>query len=134
MVRHLPTRSCLATVLLMGAIGIASGVNGAAAQTATTAPDGSIDVLRALQLKAGPAPAPDFVVRTRPGADKLDFIPVGKHPPDRSDKILSPAEVSALTADLDATREKQQRRAGRKPAKVATGPASARQAGKKTAR
>ena len=117
----------LAVLLGMG-LGPVSGVLEAAAQTSPAPPaqDGSFDgVLRALKLKSDAAPAPAFVTRSRPDAGKLDYIPVGRQHPERTDKVLSPAEVSALTADLDASREKQQRKAGLRPARVPDKPTKA---------
>ncbi len=80
---------------------------------------GSFDgILRALDLKAKPAPRPDFVERSRPDDDGINYMPVGAEHPARTTKTLTPAEVAAATADLDRARMAQQRRAGVKPVPV----------------
>lgn len=86
----------------------------------TTAPgESAYDILlEKLDLKAKVAPAPDFVVRSRPAAGSTRFIPVGTQHPARPVKVMTPAEVAATTAELDASRMGQQRRAGIKPLPV----------------
>ena len=102
-------------VALPGALGSAR----AQEASGTIEQPGSFDgLLRAMDLKAAVAPAPDFVQRTRPADDKLQFMPVGTPHADHPIKTLSPAEVAATTADLDAVRMTQQRRAGLKPIPV----------------
>lgn len=79
---------------------------------------GPIDsMLERLQIKAPPSPQSDFVTASRPRQDP-GFIPVGQPHPTRATKVMSPAEVAAAEADLDAARERQQRRAGRTPPAV----------------
>lgn len=86
--------------------------------SAQQAPDGSLEgLLETVHLKAKLAPAAGFVTTSRP-AKGGDFIPVGTPHPDRAVKVMSPAEVLAAEADLDASRERQQRRAGRRPPSV----------------
>jgi hypothetical protein len=74
-------------------------------------------ILRALDLKPKVAPAPDFVRSSRP-ADGGSFIPIGRSHPERTDKVMTPAEIQATTAALDSARVAQQSRAGVKPPAV----------------
>lgn len=89
-----------------------------AAQTAPQGESPYDTLLEKLDLKAKIAPAPDFVVKSRPAPGTTRFIPVGTPHPDRPVKVMTPAEVAATTADLDASRMGQQRRAGVKPLPV----------------
>ena len=112
-------RTAGCTVMLAGLLALADLPGVAAAQSPPAPPsDGLDDVLHALDLKPKVAPAPDFVVRSRPDPDKLNYVPVGKWHPDRAVKVMTPAEVAAMTADLDTTRAAAQRKAGLKPAVV----------------
>ena len=88
------------------------------AQTAAPGESAYETVLEKLDLKAKVAPAPDFVVKSRPAAGSTRFIPVGTPHPDRPVKVMTPAEVAATTAELDVFRMGQQRRAGVKPLPV----------------
>jgi hypothetical protein len=91
----------------------------ALAQTPPGTADNSFDtMLRAAGLKAKTAPMPDFVTKSRPDTGKLNYIPVGGKHPERPVKVMTPAEIAATTAELDATRVAQQRRAGVKPVPV----------------
>ena len=86
---------------------------------------GPVDgLLERLQIKPTLAPAPDFVERSR-SAKPQAFQPVHQTHPDRATKVMTPAEVAAAEADLDATRERVQRRGGVKPASVPLKPAKA---------
>ena len=105
-----------------------SGPGGAWAQTAPSATDGALE---ALHLKARLAPAPDFVVKSRRPAAETDYIPVGRAHNEPPLKTLSPAEVAATEADLDAAREAQRRRAGLKPSPVPLKPPKASAATKR---
>ena len=102
-------------------------IAGAVCQAGAQAPDpargatqgGSFDgILRALDLKPTMAPTPGFVRASRPATGSGDYIPVGRLHPERTDKVMTPAEVAATTASLDGTRVAQQRRAGVKPVAV----------------
>ncbi|MCW6507573.1 hypothetical protein [Lichenifustis flavocetrariae] len=66
-----------------------------------------------LNLKTDPGTMPDFVQQSRDSKARQDFISVGAKPPDRSIKMKTPAEVQALTAELDAARAAQL--AGQRP-------------------
>jgi hypothetical protein len=129
---HLPrhglgsTRARVAAALLLAVVAPSPLWTAARAQSApgaataaAPAPDGPFDdMMRALNLKAKIAPAPDFVVKSRRPPGKVDYLPVGTKHPDRPVKVLTPAEVAATETDLDAARVAQQRRAGIKPAPV----------------
>ena len=95
------------------------------AQTAAPGESAYDTLLEKLDLKAKLAPAPDFVVKSRPAVGSTRFIPVGTPHPDRPVKVMTPAEVAATTADLDAARMGQQRRAGVKPLPVPLKPPKA---------
>ena len=106
-------------VALIGAALLAPGR--VAAQDATAHPLDS--ALKMLNLKTDPGPMPDFVKQSRDADAKQDFISVGAKPPDRSVKMKTPAEVQALTAELDAARAAQL--AGQRPKPPST-PAKAK--------
>jgi hypothetical protein len=82
-------------------------------------------MLRSLGLKAKTAPVPDFVTKSRPDVNKLNYMPVGSKHPERPVKVMTPAEIAATTADLDASRVAQQRKAGVKPVPVPDKPKKA---------
>ena len=105
----------------------------ATAQTtpAPQAQPGPFDgVLETFGLKAKHTRAPDFVRRSRPDESAMHYLPTGAPPDGRNDRPLTPAEVSALTSQLDSTRMEQQRRAGLKPAPLPQKTEGAGQAGK----
>ncbi len=105
-------------VLLLG-IALATPAGAQTASSEATQSEGSFDgLLRALNLKATMTPPADFVQRTRPSDDKLEFMPVGVQHPVRPVKTMTPAEVAATTNELDAARMAQQRRVGLKPVAV----------------
>lgn len=99
----------------LGRIALAALVAAACAPAAAQDAAGPMDsLLERLQIKAPPTPQSDFVTASRPRQDP-GFIPVGRAHPVRATKVMSPAEVAAAEAELDAARERQQRRAGRTP-------------------
>ena len=71
-------------------------------------------VLKALDLKTDIGEAPEFVRQSRPKTEG-DFVPVGAQHPARTIKVKTPAELKAMTADLDAARIRHDKIAGRKP-------------------
>ena len=110
------TRRALLAILLVGAAPACPGP--AAAQSA-----GTVDrLLETLQLKAHLAPAAPFVT-DRSGQTGGGFIPACRTGAARAARPMTPAELATATADLDAARERQQRRAGRVPAAVPDKPA-----------
>ena len=116
-------RFCLNRANVAGAV-LLVGLQVACARAQTPAPTtdapgpGFDDVLRSLNLKARESKTPDFVVKSRPAPGSMQFIPVGTPHPRRAVKVLTPAEVTATEAELDAARTQQQRRAGLKPQPV----------------
>ena len=111
----------IGALTVMFSLMLALSMRPAGAQApASTAPSPPTfdNLLQELDLKAKEAPTPDFVVKSRPPAGTTHFIPVGTPHPERSLKVMSPAEVAATTADLDSARTAQQRRAGLKPVPV----------------
>lgn len=97
-------RICLAKALLLGGLPA-----GALAQQAMTGGETVGRVLDILNLRAPPAPAPDFVVNSRPDRDRLDYAPLTPPPP-RSNK---PSRAAAIEAELDAAAARNRARAGR---------------------
>jgi hypothetical protein len=69
--------------------------------------------LEFMNLKATPGAMPDFVERSRPDTSTQTYIGIGSKPADRTLKAKTPAEVKALTAELDAARAAQI--AGKRP-------------------
>lgn len=55
---------------------------------------------------------PGFVTRTRPPAGTQTYIPLASPPPQSHTSALTPAEVQAETARLNAARKAQQKGAG----------------------
>lgn len=97
---------------------LALGMAAASAPSLAQDAAGPIDsLLERLQIKAPPVPQSDFVTASRPRQD-AGFLPVGRTHPSRATRVMTPAEVAAAEADLDAVRERQQRRAGRTPPAV----------------
>lgn len=64
-------------------------------------------VLETLNLKAKVGSMPDFIEKTRPDPDHLDFIPAGAPHPKREIKAKTPEEVEAAKAALDAAAKAQ---------------------------
>jgi hypothetical protein len=111
----------IGAIIVMLSLPIVPSIRPADAQApASTAPSPPTfdNLLRELDLKAKQAPAPDFVVKSRPAAGSTHYIPVGTPHPERTLKVMTPAEVAATTANLDSARTAQQRRAGLKPVPV----------------
>ncbi len=81
----------------------------AAAQEANSPGAAVSGVLDALHLRQEPPPAADFVVRSRPAPDALDYQPM--KPVEKSQKKKTPAQLDALGAELESALERN-RRAG----------------------
>ena len=82
-------------------IAIVSGLAALAGCAADTNP--VRDTVAAVGFGPTVAPAPDFVVQSRPAS--LDYIPVGTAAPGRPTPARTAAEVKATEAELDAVRE-----------------------------
>jgi hypothetical protein len=102
----------------------------AAAQEANSPGAAVGGVLDALHLRQEPPSAADFVVRSRPAPDTLDYQPM--KPAEKPQKKKTPAELDALGAELE-TAGRQNRLAGGRVAKPdpAPRPASHHTAGAK---
>ena len=112
-------RLCLSGLALAVGLGLGPASAQAGPPAENAAEGGSLDsVLRALNLKAETTHAPDFVRQSRRPEKDLHFLPVGTPHPERSDKVMTPAEIAAMTSSLDATRMADQKRAGLKPVPV----------------
>jgi len=82
---------------------------GAAAQEAVSGGAVIGDVLDALHLRQEPPPQADFVVRSRPAPDSLDYRPM--KPTETPSGKKTPAQLDALGADLEGALERN-RKAG----------------------
>ncbi len=67
------------------------------------------DVLQTLHLRREPPPQQDFVVRSRPAPDSLEFQPM--KPTEKPTGKKTPAQLDALGADLESALERN-RKAG----------------------
>ncbi len=85
------------------------------------------DVLETLHLRQTPPPAQDFVVRSRPAPDSLDYQPM--KPTEKPTGKKTPAQLDALGAELQGALE-QNRKAG---ARVAMPDPAPRQAPRRAA-
>ena len=109
-------RFALAALALAGLAGCASGPEG------TATGDGPVkSLLRAGNFVTDPPKPKDFVVKSRPADDRLDYIPVHLRPANRPEPVLAPAGVKAQENQLDAIRKQHDRISGRPvvPAKAA---------------
>jgi hypothetical protein len=113
----LPRLPTLRTGLTVVAITLACAIP-AAAQDGGSHPLDSI--LEFMNLKTDPGPMPDFVQQSRHDLSQDGYIPAGAKPASRELKMKTPAEVKALTAELDAARAAQV--AGKRPKPLAAAP------------
>lgn len=108
--------------LILVAVAIAIGAGCAQAQTAAPATPADSPVKNLLKLgnfATDPAPAKDFVVKSRPAPDKLDYLPVHARPATRPGAIYTPAQAKAKEAELDQLRFAHDRLANRPTASLA---------------
>jgi hypothetical protein len=101
-------------IALAAALALPSLRGEAAAQEAEaqeTASSGAMvgDVLETLHLRQTPPPAQDFVVRSRPAPDQLQYQPM--KPTEKPTGKKTPAQLDALGAELQGALE-QNRKAG----------------------
>jgi hypothetical protein len=83
---------------------------GEAASQETTYGGAAIgNVLETLHLRQTPPPAPDFVVRSRPAPDSLEYQPM--KPTEKPTGKKTPAQLDALGAELEGALERN-RKAG----------------------
>lgn len=71
---------------------------------------------RTLKIRTVPKPAPDFVVKSRPPEDRLQFIPTGSPRAVPRGQPLTPEQIRAKEGELDGLRARHDRIAGRKSA------------------
>ena len=117
-------RSVLGTSLWRHAVAAtvfacALGLGGLAAAQDDKAPDSDglvSKTLQKLKLKADPGTMPDFVVKSRPPADSLHYLPVGRPRPEPATGPLTVDQIKAEEAELDGLRERHDRVAKRKSA------------------
>ena len=91
------------------------------------ASDGLLDdVLRTLNLKAAPpAPAPDFIERSRPDAGSLGYLPTASPHKVSAVPVRTPAQIQAQKDALDAAQRRQLNPGASSPAQLAAGRRSA---------
>lgn len=89
-----------------------------------TTPENPIEVIsKGLKLRADPVEPADFVRQSRPAEDQLNYLSTGGHRPEPDNKILTPDQVKAKQAEMEALLARHDRIAGRKPAaKTAANP------------
>ena len=103
-------------ITLAVALAPASLCDGAAAQEAEAqegVSGGAIvgNVLETLHLRQTPPPAQDFVVRSRPAPDQLQFQPM--KPAEKPTGKKTPAQLDALGAELEGALERNRKAAAR---------------------
>jgi hypothetical protein len=103
-------------ITLAVALAPASLCDGAAAQEAEAqegVSGGAIvgNVLETLHLRQTPPPAQDFVVRSRPAPDELQFQPM--KPTEKPTGKKTPAQLDALGAELEGALERNRKAAAR---------------------
>ncbi|MDF2115438.1 hypothetical protein PY365_07655 [Roseiarcaceae bacterium H3SJ34-1] len=81
-------------------------------------------ILRGPRFTTTPMEPQDWVKRSRP-ADNQAYIPVGRNADQPQRRVMTPDEVRAKEAELDAVRAKHDRLAHRKPLNVRIGSATA---------
>lgn len=109
--------SCLLPTLVV----LSLGVGCAGAQTAapvTPAESPLKNLFKLGNFATDTAPPKDFVIKSRPAPDKLDYLPVHERPAARPGKIHTPAEAKAEEAELDKVRFAHDRLANRPTASL----------------
>ena len=91
--------------------GLALG--GASAQTKLprqkTPPQNPIDAIRNFKLRADPVEPAEFVRKSRPPEDQLQFIPIGAPKPEPATRPMTLDELRARETDLDGVRARHDR-------------------------
>lgn len=101
-------RTALVALVLASLGGCASGIDGAPAGDSPVK-----SLLRAGNFVTDPPKPKDFVEKTRPPEDKLNYIPVHQRPAARLEPVLTAAGVKAQENQLDAVRKQHDRISGR---------------------
>ena len=128
--RRLRVLIALAAALALPSLRGEAGAQEAGAAGAQEAVSGGAvigDVLETLHLRQTPPPAQDFVVRSRPAPDSLNYQPM--KPTEKPTGKKTPAQLDALGAELQGALE-QNRKAG---ARVAMPDPAPRQAPRRAA-
>jgi hypothetical protein len=112
-----PMQRSTAAVVLLCAL-VCAGSAAAQGNTAPGSDDPLSTVLKGVKLKTDVGTMPDFVVKSRPPADSLHYIPIGSARPEPATPPLTVEEIKAEEAKLDALRLRHDRIAGRKGAPV----------------
>ena len=90
----------------------------AVAQTqrrSTTSTQSPLEAITSFKLRADPVEPADFVKRSRPPEDQLQYLPVATPKNEPARRVLTFDELKAAEADLDALRARQDR-IGARPA------------------
>ncbi len=104
-----------ATIIALGAA--LCGLTGCADQSPPSAASTDSPLKSVMKFGGFATDAPKmsgFVVKTRPPANSQSYIPLQAPRPQPASSLLTPAEVKAETARLNAARKAQQRKAGTK--------------------
>lgn len=110
MTTHVPYAA--SRLLLMIAV-IALSAGSACAQSAAPAEAPMKKLFKLGNFATDTVPPKEFVVKSRPSPDKLDYLPVHVRPAARPGKIYTPAEAKAKEAELDELRLAHDRLANR---------------------
>ena len=106
--------SVLLVVAALFAVAPAWAQQPAARRRPSTSTQAPLEVITNFKLRADPVEPADFVKRTRPPEDRLDYVPVGGPRPEPASKIMSFEELKAREAELDAIRARHDGIGGRK--------------------
>ncbi len=103
-------RSCAAAKLAL-ATALLAFAGAAFAQEPQSGGEVIGKALDALHLRTAPPPVADFVKKSRPDPNSLDYKQLG--PTEKSSKKKSPAELDELGADLENALERNRKAAAR---------------------
>lgn len=106
-----PIHFLLAVICLGGWLG-AGGPSRAqekAKKRPTTSTETPIEVIANFKLRADPVEPADFVKKSRPSDDSLQYIPLGAAKPEPATRIMTFDEIKAKEAELDGVRARHDR-------------------------
>ena len=101
------------TVFIGSLLALLAGAGVACAQQAEAGPGKTL--AKAINMATDPPTPKDFVVRSRPPEDRLDYIPIGGARAERARKPMDPQTVKAREAALTALAERQKARLASRP-------------------
>ena len=92
------------------------GAGGAVAQTAPKKPvtnQNPIEVITNFKLRADPVEPMDFVKKSRPPEEQLQYLPITASKPEPEKRVMSFEEIKAKELELDGVRVRHDRIGGR---------------------